>query len=579
MDYNQMRVMTRCVLGWCSLMVWASAPVLAAEEWRRCITVVGTSDLHGAIEPHQLVVDKQAKSSLRYGGLMVQASYIGTLRQRHPGEVILLDAGDLYQGTMVSNLSRGRAVTLAYNALGLDAAAVGNHEFDYGPLSAGGADRLGVFKKRIGESRFPFLAVNIRRRLSGKPVDWAKPSVLLERNGIQVGIIGAATVETPRVTRPENVVGLDFVDPVPPIIAEAAVLRRAGAQVVVLVAHMGGACAATSDPADLSTCTTTSEMFATLQRLPRGTIDVAVGGHTHAFVAHRVNGVAVIQAGARGRQLAWVRICLADAGGSGTTPHPQRGHESPLTVIHPPIDMCLETFSNGSCRRGGGSPPLKRANFLGLPVRIDPTLQALMAPFIAQVATVQNRAIQVTLPRPLRRGDANSHRLGTLVAESLRLAAGADVAVQNVGGVRADLPAGSLRYGQLFEVLPFGNKLATVTLSGTDLIKVVRALIRRRAGEAPYVAGLQLSRDSRGDWQILCPDGSPPRPDRSYVLATNDFLVNGGEGLHTIFGRLPADAVHTTDLDMREALIALLRQRFPSSAGAGPAGPEETGVQ
>ncbi len=525
-----------------------------------CVTVVGTSDLHGAIEPHRLELDAAAHHKatpgdvevLRYGGLMVQASYIRALRAKFPHEVVLVDGGDLYQGTMVSNLSRGKAVTAAYNALKFDAAAVGNHEFDYGPLKKGGADRLGVFKKRISESRFPFLAVNIREKRSGKPVSWAKPSVLITRNGIKVGIIGAATVETPRVTKPQNVVGLKFLDPAPLIVEEAKILRARGAKLIVFVAHMGGKCKNLSDPNDLSSCATESEMFDTLKRLEPGTVDIAVAGHTHAFVAHRVNGVATIQAGARGRQLAWVRACL-----------PEKTARSVQTTIHAPVDLCLDAFSNGRCRRDQGKPPLQPAEFMGRRIEIDKEIQGVLRPFIEAVSAVQHRDIRVNIPKPLTRtGHEVKYDLGTLVAASLRAATHADVGIQNIGGVRADLPAGRLRYGQVFEVLPFGNKLSVVKLKGDVLLNIVQALINRRH-KPPFVAGLKLKRAAGGVWNVFTEDGKSLNANTEYTLATNDFLVTGGEGLDRFFSQLPKGNIKISDTDILDSLIDLLRKRFP----------------
>lgn len=531
-----------------ALLLLAAAQVHAAEP--RCVAIFGNSDLHGAIEAHELTV---GDTKLRYGGLLAQGAYIERLRRHYGDRMLLIDGGDIFQGTLVSNLSRGRAIVAAYNMLGFNAAAIGNHEFDYGATKGNEADLLSVLKRRIKEAQFPFLAVNVYEAATHKPIAWpnAPASVIVEIGGVRVGLIGASTPETPQVTKPLNVASLEFPNPASLIIAEARQLRARGAELVVLTAHIGSKCKDLADPRDASSCRTDAGLIPLLRSMPPSTVDVALGGHTHSFIAHWINDTATIQAGSRGRQLAWVDACVAESGGLDRN----------TTKIHQPIDMCLDTWADGGCRTRKDPASVQPAKYLGAAVNVPAALSQLMQPYFDEVAALYARPIGVRLSTPLVR-ETRSNSLGDLVAESMRRLTNADFGVQNRGGVRADLPAGDLIYGQLYEVLPFDNQVAKVGFTGEQTKRLIAFLMRRRDGESPFLAGLTIKR--RGDdFDLLTSNGALVRPAAKYWLATSDFLALGGEGLGELFGEVPPDEHIITDTDMRQALIALLKQKYP----------------
>ncbi|MBI3178685.1 MAG: metallophosphatase, partial [Deltaproteobacteria bacterium] len=371
----------------------------AAQE---CVAVVATSDLHGAIEPQR--ADAAAP---RIGGVEGLSGYVNSLRELNGERTVLVDGGDLFQGTLASNLSKGRAVVDAYNLLGYDAVAIGNHEFDFGAETPGSSDLLGALKTRISEARFPFLGINVYERRTHQRAAWAKPSVVVDRGGVKIGIIGAATPETARVTRPQNVVSLEFRDPVPLVVAEARRLRAQGARLVVLVMHIGGRCARTRDPYDLSSCEARSDLCTLLSHLPAGSIDVAVGGHTHQEVAHWVHGVATVQPGARAQKIAWVDACLRQDGGL----------DQSRSRIHPIIDVCLDEWRDGGCGRRKERVDLVAATFRRKPLAPDPAVAQAMTPYLAAVREAYQRPIGVHLSEPLLRDGTPS--LGELIGEAL----------------------------------------------------------------------------------------------------------------------------------------------------------------
>ena len=140
----------------------AATPAASNQPLR--VTIVGTNDVHGWVMGMK---ERFPRGEIRYGGAATFAAYMQVLRQDNPNGVVLVDAGDLFQGTLVSNLTEGSVVIEAFNQLGYDAAAIGNHEFDYGPVGPISAatqatvDPFGALKARIAQAKFPLLSTNI----------------------------------------------------------------------------------------------------------------------------------------------------------------------------------------------------------------------------------------------------------------------------------------------------------------------------------------------------------------------------------------------------------------------------------
>ena len=167
------------------------------------------------------------------------AGFVNNLRRvrsREGGAVLLLDGGDMWQGTLASNMTEGAAMVRAFNAMHYDAAAVGNHEFDYGPVGAAATpsseddDRRGALIARAREARFAILGANFRDRASGEAVEWSpiQEAVLIEREGVKIGVIGLATIETPETTISANVDDLEMVPLVEATVTQAQRLRSRG---------------------------------------------------------------------------------------------------------------------------------------------------------------------------------------------------------------------------------------------------------------------------------------------------------------------------------------------------------------
>ena len=476
-------------------MLLYAALVLALAAPERCVDLLSLADVHGQVA--------------RLPRLSAQLQGV-----RASGRALLLDSGDSLQGTLPAALSRGEAVVVALGAMGVAAAAVGNHDFDYGAAA---------LRQRVESAPFPFLSANLRERATGRPPPWKNlfPSRIFRvPGGPVVGVFGVSAEDTPSLTMPGNVQGLLFTPEAEAAVVEARALRAQGAELVVGLVHGGGRCTDLRDPEDLSSCDRESDLFRLARALPPGLVDALLGGHTHAFVNHRVNGVALVQAGARAEAVGWLTLC------AGAPPQ-----------FHPPL----------------------RAELGAKGTEGDPKVASAIAPFLRAYDASLKQPLGVTLSVPLSRDPARESPLGAATAQAVRAALHTDFGLVNSGGLRADLTPGDLTVGQVFEALPFEDDLAVITLPGSTLLDLVRALASGGKG-FPQLAGLVFD----GQSARSCA-GTPLDPSRTYTLGTNQFLALGGDGTGKVISRLPAGAVKMREgLRMRDALVDWLRRAAPA---------------
>jgi 5'-nucleotidase len=423
------------------------------------LSVVGTSDLHGAALPRNGL-----------GGLPLLAGYVNNLRAARMadgGAVLLIDSGDTFQGNTESNLSEGALVVDAYNAIGYTAEAVGNHDFDFGSVDSPAARQLpgdprGALKARAAQARHPFLAANLIDQATGRPVEWpnVRPSVVVDAAGIKVGIVGVMTIDALQLTLAANVQGLRIAPLGPAIAAEASKLRAAGAELVIVASHAGGRCDRFDQPADLSSCESASEIFQVARSLPRGLVDVIAAGHTHGALSHQVGGIAIVQPLSRGQALSRVDVVFD-----------RRSRSVARIQPFAPRGICArQNPDTGNCVPA--TDPGVPATYEGKFVTPDPAIVQAMAPALARVHKLQATTLGVALDVPVRRVGDHGSPLGNLFAAALRDAVpGADVAVINnaARGLRSDLADGPITVGRLYDVFPFDNRIVRMTLSGAEL--------------------------------------------------------------------------------------------------------------
>src|SRR5829696_2997257 len=453
----------------------APAPAAALHAPRRprpatLLRIIGTNDFHGALEPR---VDSRG---VRRGG----AAYLATAIRRARAECVapaceslLVDGGDEFQGTPASNLAFGRPVARLFDRLGYVAAALGNHEFDWGQ------DTL---RARMRDARYVFLGANVRYA-DGRDVPWIRDDTLIVRGRLKVGVIGLASVITSRTTASKNIVGLQFLAPGPIVDSLARRLRARGADYVIVLAHDGAFC----DRTGARNCR--GEIIE-IARSIREPVDVIVSGHTHSLVNADVNGIPVVQAYSSGSA-----IDVIDLG--------------PDTTTHEVRNVIADSL-----------PP-------------DPVVATLVRDAISRVAPIVNRPIAKIAEELEEKGP--QYPLGNLIADAMRAEGQGDVAVMNNGGIRTGLHAGTATYGELFEIQPFGNLLYRVTVSGAALRAYLERLVARQESRV-HVSGLTMTYDSTAAagarlGTVTLANGAPLDTSAQYRVILNDFMALGGEGL------------------------------------------------
>ena len=510
------------------------------EQGARTLTIIGTNDLHGALDRLPL-----------FAGFVAN---VRAARAADGGGVLLLDAGDMFQGTLESNLGEGADVVRAYNQLGYAAVAVGNHEFDFGPEGPAVTaksiedDPRGALKARVAEAKFPFLVSNIDDEKTGARIKWKNmpASTTVEVAGTLVGIIGASTESTPFTTMPANFVGLKMAPTAQAIADEAKALRAKGAQVVVVVAHIGSSCKEFDRPNDTSSCDRKEEIFKVLGDLPHGLVDVIVAGHTHAAMAHRIADVAVIESYSSGRAFGRVDLRVTGTHVSGIT-------------IHKPLVMC-------PLDKDGNPAPLAMCNppaYEGKPVAPDPEIQKIVDDSIHRASKLRDEKLGVTLTGAITKAYNTESIEGNWFTD-LMLAARPDaqVALTNGGGLRADIPSGALTYGQLYQAMPFDNRFAVIELKGKHIRRLVVSNLQHGGGMYSWGGVSAKARCANGDLAVeIKIAGKPLADDATYKLVTSDFLATGGDA--SVIGRLklPDGAIKMTDVIIRDAIADVLRKK------------------
>src|SRR5213596_2662637 len=406
------------------------------------LRVLAINDLHGALEPQTW----PWSGGRAVGGAPALKAWFDTLSRACRCTTVRLDGGDEMQGTLLSNVGYGRAAVAALNAFGIDAAAIGNHEFDWS---------VDTLRARMAEAHYRFLAANITDTTGRARPDWAEPFTVIERGGVRVAVIELALPATPETTSPRNVRGLAFGD------GARAVRRvlpqaRAAADYVIVLAHVGAFCDGDGAATPLGPAACHGEIIDLARNLDSGSVDLIVSGHTHSLVNTVVNGIPIVQARSSGAGIAVVDFVRVHGTGREVRAH----------IETPYADQ----------------------------VQPDAALADTLRPYQRAIEAVTSRSVAHSKIE-LRRV-SEEYGLGRLIADAQRNVAKADVAIVNSGGIRADLPAGTVTYGDLYRVMPFQNRMLRLTVKGDVLRQALEHVVAGDRADA-HVSGLEVWYDPR----------------------------------------------------------------------------------
>jgi len=468
----------------------------------KVVDILTTNDIHGQIE---VGFDKKRKQN--QGGIETLAGIVNDFRAINPAGTVVVDGGDAWQGTLISNTTNGQSVMDTMAEVKYDAAAIGNHEFDFG---------RDVLINNIKSAQFPILGANIIDDKTGKRVDWTQPYVIIEKDGLKIGIIGFSTPQTTTTTKSTNIEGLSFVDPVPLAKQLSDELRAKGVDIIMVTSHLPG-------EQNQKSQEIMNELAALANGTGNGTLDAIVGGHSHMRVSGIVNGIPVVEA------QSWLYA----------VGHIQLFVDKTTKKVVSSSAGLLETYTN-----------LTTA---------DPEVQQTVKDYKAKIS-VKSNEVEAVVAEPLTRKsfrfNANggverdgASQLGNSITDAMRASEKSDIAFTNIGGIRADVDKGDLTYGKMFEVFPFGNYNVTGTMTAEQIKKALEVSDQYSKLPAIQFSGLKVEWDAtKPEGQrfskITLVDGTPVYTDgkfntsRTFKVTTNDFMATGkGDGF-TVFGEV-----------------------------------------
>ncbi len=473
------------------------------------LTILHTNDFHSRIEPinkydSTCSAEDDAEGKCFGGSARLATAIRG--QQAETNNWILVDGGDQFQGSLFYTYYKGKAAAEMMNRLGYDAMTVGNHEFDDGPE---------VLRGFMDAVDFPVLMANAEVSAEPQLEDVIRPSIVIERGGEKIGLIGLTPADTAELASPGP--NVTFSDPVEAVKREVGTLSADGVKRIIVLSHSGylqdQALAASVDG-----------------------IDVIVGGHSHTLLANDIDGAAgpyptwvpspdgtptaIVQAGAYGRYLGRLDVTFDD---------------------------------EGMLTDAKGGPVLMDAS-----VAEDPALKARIVDLARPLEEVRRKVVaETTAPIDGSRESCRAAEceMGNLVADAQLDRVknqGIQISIVNGGGLRASIDAGPVTMGEVLGVLPFQNTLSTFRLKGSDVLAALEngvSQVDEGAGRFPQVAGLRYSFDplapagSRITTVEVAQDGgfAPIDPEKLYGVVANNYVRGGGDG-YVVFAEKAQDA-------------------------------------
>ncbi|MDD3535976.1 MAG: bifunctional UDP-sugar hydrolase/5'-nucleotidase [Candidatus Cloacimonetes bacterium] len=520
-------------------LLLAALPLLVAEDLR--LDILWSNDVHGGIDRAQATF-MNPEFPPQLGGGASAATLIKMVRAWESAnrQSLLLDAGDFFQGRPVGTVSKGKAVIEFMNYIGYDAMTIGNHEFDIMQ------DEL---IEALEMANFPILSCNVIDTATGEIPDYAIPYTIVNRLGLRLGILGFTTTDTEKMSFPENIKGLKFLDEKETVQRYVNILRdEEKVDIVIVLGHAG--LPYDIEPTYLSRydekgtpryATRTAHWGYDAQEIAREVtgIDLLIGGHIHKGIPKPwidpVTHTMVIQSYAYGSNLGLITLT---------------------------IDPETKTVS------GYESPALREGSMITLfEDQFIPDAEALEM-IEAQVAKAEVGMDEIvgysTVHLSRTNVDAQS-LMGNTIVEAMKYMVDADFSFLNLGGVRAEIKNGPVTYRSIFEVMPFDNMVVSFTCDGEFLRKIIETRVEgSRAGL--IVAGVNVvyskKRPNFDRVTSLKIGGKAWDPKATYKVVTTDFLMQGNAGLNLLM-YVPEENITYHQINLRDAIVHYFKHKSP----------------
>ncbi|GGE09519.1 bifunctional metallophosphatase/5'-nucleotidase [Marinithermofilum abyssi] len=484
------------------------------------LQILGINDLHGQLNVTRNVNNRPA------GRADYLATYLREREAQNPN-TLMVHSGDVVGASApVSALLQDEPTIEILNTLGFDIGTVGNHEFDDGVkemlrlINGGEHEKTGYFEG----ADFPYIAANVVDEKTGKPI--LPPHLIKSVNGIPVGFIGVVTKDTPKIVTPEGVKGVKFLDEAETINREVKKLKQRGVKAIVVLAHEGGF----QDK-------TTGQVDGRIHDIAKATddeVDVIMSGHTHSYINATIDGKLVVQSYSYG-------TAFSD------------------------IDLSLDRKTRDVVKKKAEIVTVYQEG-----VQPDPEVVDIIKKSEEKVAPIINEKIGEAKENLTNEPNAaGESALGNLIADAQRWKMNTDFAFMNPGGIRANIEAGTVTWGDLYNVQPFNNDLVTMKMTGEQIRKLLEQQWQLDRPRVLQISGLTYKWDpSRpaGDRvvELKKADGTPIEPGQTYTVTANSFLAGGGDGF-TVFNEATDKVVGPVDLDTLVEYVKQLPQPFSAA--------------
>jgi 2',3'-cyclic-nucleotide 2'-phosphodiesterase (5'-nucleotidase family) len=462
-----------CLLLLLLVFIPVSAGAAGTDRDTVTLSIIHTNDFHGYLLPYE--DRKLAPPPEKIGGAACITTIIKELRARNPRGTLILDAGDIAQGTPLSNEFRGIPVTKYMDMLPFDATTLGNHEFDWGQAN---------LRKIRDSETFPCLCANIINRKTGEVPDFVVPFKVFEREGIKIGIIGVTTPTLPSISYPENIKDLSFIEPEEPVKNYMAQLHDRGVQVIGILSHLG------------------VEKDKKLAEAVPG-ISFITGGHSHTVLKEglMVGDTLITQTGAYGMYVGHTEMKIQKKSGKILIP---TLHEELIPVIDRNVQP-------------------------------DREVEAMLEAYHTRIRAIMDEVLgtaETDIPKTPSPGRADSP-LGNLITDLLKKETGADIFIHNTGGLRAPIDKGPITKEEIYRVLPFEDYAMSAILTGAQ----VQEILIHGISQEKYVqvSGVTMvveggKGENRKLKEVKLTNGSLLEPEKHYRVGTINFLFFGGDG-------------------------------------------------
>ena len=428
------------------------------------VNIIYTGDIHGAITP----MPDQEYGVI--GGVSNMANVINKLKKEDKWKYALVDAGDWSQGSLESNMNRGKTMLEVMDSIGYDAVEVGNHEFDWGRQS---------FNELISNTKVPLVGANILEE-DGTLLDNVSPYVIKEINGVKVGMVGVLADTIREEGDPRKVEGLTFLNAMETTKKYVEELKSKGVDVVVVLSHEG-------DEYDRKLASELNNV-------------IIVGGHSHNKAIEEVNGNIIVKSGTQGKYV---------------------GH----------LKLKVKKDENKIISYENKFIPVTENLLKSVSLKMDSGVEDIVTPVIMEAQNKKSQVVgETNIDLPHDRLKVEESVMGDFVTDAMRAGTKSDIAFLVSSGIRDQLFRGKITFGDVYRILPRDDESICIDLTGEQIKKTMENSAQQHKNYlqiSGMTVDIDTSKPAGNQVSNIKVNGLPIDMSKSYRVAINDITFTG----------------------------------------------------